>query len=174
MNISILYQSLEGHTATIVRHIRGRLAAAGHAVNAIDLSDDLARVDLKGVDRVILAAPVHERRHPGNFEVAIAAAKAEIMARPTLLLSVSLRAAFPEGMEDARAYIDELLMRTGLSGIETEPVAGAVREGSYDYFESQVLRHVVFHDRNFEMTGKVQVFTDWDAVCARVDALVAG
>ena len=172
MNVLILFQSMEGHTRSIVNHVRKRLGDLGHEASAVDLSDELARFSFEGVDRVILAGPVHERRHPRNFEVALAASKAEIEARPGLFLSVSLSAAFPDGREEAQAYIDEMLMRTDLSGLATLPVAGAVQAGNYDYFETQVLRHIVLHDRDYEVTGEGEVFTDWGAIDAAVDRLM--
>jgi menaquinone-dependent protoporphyrinogen oxidase len=52
---------------------------------------------LRGFYRVVLAAPVHERRHPTEFEVFLAGCRSDLEEVDTLLISVSLSAAFPEG-----------------------------------------------------------------------------
>jgi hypothetical protein len=56
---------------------------------------------------------VHERRHPKTFEVAIGAAKQDLARIPTLMMSVSLKAAFPEGLEEAQGYLTKMDLRTG-------------------------------------------------------------
>lgn len=173
MNTLILYESLEGHTAAVAKHVAKRLTDAGHTPTHVDTSDETVQISFNGVDRVILAAPVHERRHPRGFEVALAASTADIMAQPTLLLSVSLSAAFADGLDEAEDYIDELLMRTGFTPTQRLAVAGAVQPGSYDYFESQVLHHIVLHNRDYAPSPDGDVFTDWDALDKAVDGFMA-
>ena len=87
-------------------------------------ADDPEQISFDGVDAVILAASVHQRRHPRNFEALLVAHKAELDKRRTLLLSVSLNAAFPEGLEEAQDYVDEMKMRTGFEPDDELLVAG--------------------------------------------------
>ncbi|MES0863420.1 hypothetical protein ABLN87_13780 [Ruegeria sp. SCPT10] len=47
-------------------------------------------------------------------------------------------------------------------------VAGAVRPESYDYFEKEIIRHVVLKDRNVDPRDGTQEFTDWAALEASV------
>jgi menaquinone-dependent protoporphyrinogen oxidase len=125
------------------------------------------------VNQVILAAPVHERRHPKNFEVAIGAAKQDLAKRPTLMISVSLKAAFPEGLEEAQDYLTEMQMRTEFEPTEALLVAGAVRTCGYDYFQSQIIRHVVLDGQDVELIDGVREFTDWDALATSVASFLA-
>jgi menaquinone-dependent protoporphyrinogen oxidase len=82
--------------------IRSGNQQQGHKVNLVDTSDKLTKLSLSGADKVILAVLVHERRHPKAFEVAVSAAKANLAKNSTLMVSVSLKAAFPEGLEEAQ------------------------------------------------------------------------
>lgn len=174
MKITILFATIEGQTGKIAHFINDRLQAQGHDVTLVDLSsEDDDAGDSLDADRFILAASVHERRHPKPFEVTLAARRADLSAKPSLFLSVSLNAAFPEGQEEARDYVTEMCMRTGFTPTEDMLVAGAVRHSRYDYFASQVVKHVVLRDQSAD-AGDEQEFTDWDAVAARVLAFAAG
>ena len=172
MNVLIIYASIEGQTAKIAHQIETELSDAGHKVSMVDAqgTDDLP---LTEVDKVILAASVHERRHPKLFEALLIAQQEQLRKLDTLLISVSLSAAFPEGLEEAGDYVTELKMRTGLKPTAELLVAGAIRSGHYDYFATQVLRHVVMRDRDYDPTSEEHEFTDWTALSTAVNAFMA-
>lgn len=172
MKVLIIYASIEGQTARIARFVESELREAGHEVAMIDAEDN-APIPLDNVDKVVLAAPVHERRHPKLFEAMLVAQKGQLAARDTLLISVSLSAAFPEGVEEAQEYLTELKMRTGFAPTAEMLVAGAIRTGHYDYFATQVLRHVVLRDREYDPTAEEHEFTDWDALTDGLAAFMA-
>ena len=174
MNVHVLYATLEGQTGKIARFVAERAEAAGHAVTTVDVGEPLAEVDLTGAGAVILAAPVHERRHPQPFEVVVRASREALQARPTLLISVSLKAAFESGLAEAEEYLSDMLMRTGFEPDRTLLVAGAVRAGAYDYFQSQVLRHVVLDGQDVDPGAGAREFTDWDRLAADLDDFLAG
>lgn len=168
MQITILFETGEGQTAKITEFIASHLREAGHDVTVADASDTQSELALGKADKAILAAPVHERRHPKTFEAAVTAARQNLANRPTLMLSVSLMAAFPDGLADAQDYLTEMKMRTGFAPTQEALIAGAVRSGSYDYYQSQILRHVVLQGHEVELTDGVKEFTDWDALTKTV------
>ncbi|MCV3272569.1 flavodoxin domain-containing protein [Roseobacter sinensis] len=172
MKILIAYASLEGQTRKIVTAAARALQDAGAEVQMFDTADKAAPLAFDTVDRVILAAPVHERRHPLTFEVFIGAHRADLQARKTLMLSVSLNAAFAEGQEEARDYLTEMEMRTKFAADRNVLVAGAVQAGSYEYFETQILRHVVLRDLDYDISDGPKEFTDWDALKSEVAAFL--
>ena len=173
MKIVVIFETEEGQTKKIADYTASLIEAACHEAIMVDTSDRLAQIPLKAADMVILAAPVHERRHPKTFEVAVAAAKDELALKPTLMLSVSLKAAFPEGQEEAQDYLDEMALRTGFEPTKTALIAGAVRVGSYDYFQQQVVQHVALDGREVALKDGVREFTEWDELQAVVTAFVA-
>lgn len=172
MKILIIFETVEGQTGRIVRAITEQLRALGHEAALHDLSEKSADLPIESADRIILAAPVHERRHPRGFEALLSSRGKEISARPSLLLSVSLKAAFPEGLDEARDYLVELEMRTGFQPMQDALVAGAVRMASYDYFQSQIVRHVALAGHDIELQDGVTEFTDWAALSQTVAAFL--
>jgi len=166
MNVLIVFATIEGQTGKVARFIECEIQKAGHEAFIFDVSEETQSNSFEGVDKVVLAAPVHERRHPKSFEVFLASQRHELEARQTLLISVSLSAAFEDGLEEANDYVVEMKMRTGFTPDTEVLVAGAVRSDSYDYFQSQVVRHVVLRDRNYDPGKSEQEFTDWHALSA--------
>ncbi|AXI46634.1 protoporphyrinogen oxidase [Sulfitobacter sp. SK012] len=173
MNIVVLFETGEGQTRKIAEFITSRIRAAGHDVTTVDTSDRMVDLSLESAGKVILAAPVHERRHPKAFEVAVGAAKHELAKLSTLMVSVSLKAAFPESMDEAQDYLTEMEMRTGFEPTQEALVAGAVRTGSYDYYQSQIVRHVALEGHDVELIDGVREFTDWDALAETVDSFLS-
>ena len=172
MKVLIIFETVEGQTRKIVDAIEHQVRAAGHDVQHFDASDKLAALSFDGIDKVVLAAPVHERRHPEGFEVLVGTSLEELSARDTLLISVSLKAAFPEGLEEAQDYLVEMEMRTGFEPDKEFLLAGAVRTASYGYFESQIVQNVALKGRKIELVDGVCEFTDWDALSRKVDAFL--
>ena len=172
MTVLILFATVEGQTAKIARFARDEVQKTGHDVVMSNASDMNAEVELDGIDQVILAAPVHERRHPRPFEMLITALRKDLSALPTMLISVSLSAAFPEGLSEARDYLTEMKMRTEFKPDVELLVAGAVRTQSYDYFASQVMRHVVLRGRDYDPNQGEHEFTDWDDLAKQIDVFM--
>lgn len=167
MNVLILYATVEGQTGKIARFVEREVTGLGHSVQLAN-ADDTERLDFEGVDAAILAASVHQRRHPRAFEALLAAFRENLAAIPTLMLSVSLNAAFAEGQEEAADYLTEMKMRTGLEPDAELLVPGAVQTGKYDYFAMQVVRFVVLRGRDFEPGLEEYEFTDWEAIRSAV------
>lgn len=174
MKTLIVYASIEGQTRKIADHLADRLTAAGHEVANFNAMDRTAEVSVVPFDHIVLAASVHERMHPKPFEVFLSGNAEQLSTKPTLLVSVSMSAAFPEGADEAMDYVEELSMRTGLTPNDVYCAAGAIKLAKYDYYATQVLRHVVLRDREFDATQTDHEFTDWKALDERIDAFVGG
>ncbi|MCG6884693.1 MAG: protoporphyrinogen oxidase [Silicimonas sp.] len=168
MSVLIAFGTVEGQTGKIARFVEDLAQEAGESTVLFDTSDKIEEVSFDGVEKVILAASVHQRRHPAPFEVFVSANREELSRRKTLLLSVSLSAAFPEGHEEAQDYADEMKMRTGLEPDAELLVAGAFRADRYDFYAMQVIKHVVLRGREFDPDKNEHEFTNWDELAAKV------
>jgi len=164
MTALIVYATHEGQTGKIAHFIEDELRKSGRDTRLANALEATTDIDFDGVDIVILAAPVHERRHPKLFEAFLTAQAGELAVRHTLMLSVSLSAAFPEGLEEAEEYLIEMKMRCRFNQDVETLVAGAVRTSEYDYFASQLVRHVVLRDRDYDPARGEYEFTDWAAL----------
>lgn len=167
MKILVIYATIEGQTGKIADFVSAEISKLGHEAVLVDANDP-TEISFVEVDAVVMAGPVHERRHPQNFEALITAHVADLQRLKTLLISVSLNAAFPEGREEAAEYVIEMNMRTGLKSDVELLVAGAVRTDKYDYFAMQVLQHVVLRDKDYVPKAGAHEFTKWEALAAEI------
>lgn len=172
MQVLIIYATIEGQTGKIAGFVSDEISKLGHDVVMVDASEP-NEISFESVDAVIMAAPVHERRHPQNFEALLTAHVQDLVRLKTLLISVSLSAAFPEGREEAGEYVVEMNMRTGLKPDVELLVAGAVRTDKYDYFAMQVLQHVVLRDRDYDHSAGEHEFTKWEALASEISKFLS-
>ena len=168
MTVLIAYATIEGQTGKIARFVEGQAHDAGHETTLLDISGLTGDVEFEGVQNVVLAASVHERRHPKSFEAFVSNNRTALAERRVLLLSVSLSAAFEDYRDEAQDYLDEMKLRTGLEPVAELLVAGAVRPESYDDYAARVLRQVVLKDKTFVQTSRDYEFTDWAQLALKV------
>jgi menaquinone-dependent protoporphyrinogen oxidase len=168
MTVLIAYATVEGQTAKIAHFVEGQVRDTGQETTLLEVDGSTGDVQFETIDSVILAASVHERRHPKAFEVFVGNNRAALAERSVLLLSVSLSAAFDDHRDEAQDYLDEMKLRTGLEPAAELLVAGAVRPESYDDYAARVLRQVVLKDRAFVTTTRDHEFTNWDELALTV------
>ena len=101
MKVLIIFESVEGQTRKIAKATLAEVKSMGHDAQIFDAGNP-AKVSYDGVDAVILTAPVHERRHPKKFEEILTNDAKRLAELPTLLLSVSLSAAFQRALKMRR------------------------------------------------------------------------
>ena len=157
----IVFASVEGHTKKISEFVAKCLDRIGLEISVIDTDRTNARFDFNNIKKVILAAPVHRLRHPPSFEKFIKVNHERLSERPTLLLSVSLCAGFPEGVAEARTYVDELTDRTKFAPTMDLLVGGALQFGKYREDEAWIVR---FISRGLSQYGSADVdseLTNW-------------
>ena len=164
MTVLILYASIEGQTKKITQFLERCVLKAGGEPLAIDANVKGVPVSFSGVEKVILAAPVHRRRHPTVFEKFLSSRRAELAKTQTLFLSVSLCAAFEDGLDEAKSYLTDVSARTGFNPSKTELVAGALQYDKYHDYEAQVIRLVALEIRKLDAIEEDREFTDWDSL----------
>ena len=169
MKVLVAYATLEGQTEKVARFIGDEVQRSGYDVDVVEISQEVGSVPLDDVGLVVLAAPVHERRHPKAFEAFVSGQRDVLEKLKTLMVSVSLRAAFEEGLEEAQDYVDEFKLRTRFSPDQEVLVAGAVRAASYDYYQTEIMRHVLLHDQQYDVTDGEREFTDWSKLSGAIN-----
>lgn len=168
MNILIAYATTEGQTRRIAEFAAKRIEARGHGAELLDLTGTHA-TDLDAVDKVILAGSVHQFRHQEELAAFIIANRDKLKTKPSLFMSVSLSAAFPEDEAEAAQYASGFLGYLDWTPDTVLLVAGALRYDEYDFFKSQIIKHVVMAGRQGDVPKGDHEFTDWDAVGTAVD-----
>ena len=169
MKILIAYGTSEGQTRKIAAAVAARVLELGHDAHLFDTAS-LEDIHVDSYDKIVVAGSVHQQQHQESVEVFVMASLAELQKRPTLFLSVSLSAAFSEGMLEAQSYVDAFFVSTGWKPTQSLLVAGALRYSEYDYFKEQIIEHVVLKGRRVEGPKGDYEFTDWETLSRAIDS----
>lgn len=172
MRILIAYATTEGQTRKIAQAVADQVVELGHELELLDTARKRRDVHIDDFDAFIVAASVHQDRHQNEIEVFVAASREVLTAKPGMFISVSLAAAFEEKAADAAGYISDFSTRTGWTPDQSLAVAGAVRSDEYDYFQQQILEHIILKDQEDFRPDEAQEFTDWTGLASSVKAFL--
>ncbi len=173
MKVLITYATTEGQTSKIAGFIADQLISMG--LDA-ELHDSLRRrqsVHADDYDAFVVAGSVHQERHQREIEAFVASCLKTLQTKPNLFVSVSLAAAFDAKAADAKNYIKDFQLRTGWTPALSLPVAGAIKSEEYDYFQQQILEHVVMCDDETFKSEESREFTDWETLADEVNKFAA-
>lgn len=173
MSYLIVYGTFDGHTRKIAQTIADQIKASA-PVRLLDIQTPVDDLDLSAYEGVIVAAPVHQQRHPEEIINFAKAHAAQLSGMRSALVSVSLAASYADGQPEAQGYVDRLCNVTAWTPTAAHLAGGALRFTNYDFFQEQIIRHVVLKDRAPAKIEGDQEFTDWAALEAFVAQFVSG
>ncbi|MGI9412254.1 MAG: flavodoxin domain-containing protein, partial [Hyphomicrobiales bacterium] len=128
--------------------------------------------DVGAFDAIIVAGSVHQKRHQESLVAFALAHLADLEAKPSAFLSVSLSAALKDGEQDCVDYVEDFVEKSGWRPSNLLMVPGAVRYSEYDFFMEQIIRHVVIQGRESKDFKEDYELTDWEALGTFVDEFI--
>ena len=166
MKILVAYGTTEGQTRKISEFVSRQLA--GNEVQLYDSAQATPVPKVEDADVVVIAASVHLKVHQDSIANFVVAHLDQLRSKPSLFLSVSLSAAFDEGKADAKAYADQFVADTGWQPNRSVLLGGALRYSEYDYFQEQIIQHLVLKGREITVATGDYEFTDWDDLSRQI------
>jgi menaquinone-dependent protoporphyrinogen oxidase len=172
MKILIAYATNEGHTRKIAETAAAQIKDMGHKAVLHDVDKPHGDLQPGQFDKIIVAGSVHDHQHQEALDLFVFANREAIEKKPTLLISVSMAAAFEESVTDAEGYVEKFCKSTAWRPSSQILVAGALRHGKYGYHDEMTLRHRVLADHAIENPDADQEFTDWESLAGSVAKFV--
>jgi menaquinone-dependent protoporphyrinogen oxidase len=170
VNVLVAYGTTEGQTRRIAERISMQVKGRGHPVELYDSTS--SGLDFDAFDAIIVAASVHQKYHQDTVTDFAIAHRDQLKSRPTAFISVSLSAVLEGGRTEAGEYVNYFVTTTGWRPDKVLLLGGALRFSSYDYFQQQIVEHVVIKHR-LEGARSDYEFTDWQALASFVDEFLA-
>jgi menaquinone-dependent protoporphyrinogen oxidase len=172
MKALVAYGTTEGQTRKIAEYVAERIGAAGDSAELLHCEHQSADHQVADFDLVMVVASIHQQAHQKSVTQFVKAHLDALQSKPTLFLSVSLSAAFDDSRDEAQSYVDAFLSDTGWNPTQTHLVAGALLHSQYDYFEEQIVEHVVLKGREIAWSEGDQELTDWGDLDQTVEAFL--
>jgi menaquinone-dependent protoporphyrinogen oxidase len=167
LDVPIFYATTDGHTRRIAEHMATVLRGHGLASHAVEVtSREAAAIEWPGARAVVLAASVHAGRHQPAAEAFVRRYRAELSARPSLFVSVSLSicSTQPEAVAAAHATADRFAGDTGWQPGRVACVAGRLAYTQYGFLKRWMMRRIAAQSGGPTDTTRDYDLTDWNAV----------
>jgi len=171
--VLISFATTEGQTHKIAERISSQVRQGGYEVGIYDTASVAGVPDVDAFDATIVAASVHEQHHQDSAINFAMAHRDQLHRKPSAFISVSLSAAMPNGQAEAQHYVDRFMAAAGWSPMKVLLLGGALHWSECDYFQRQVLKHILLkgdvplsEDANYE-------YTDWVVLQSFVDVFLA-
>lgn len=163
--VLIVYQSTDGHTATIAHRIAATLGERGIAATVATADDAPPPA---GFDAVVVGDSIHAHRHSRSLTRYVTTNRAQLRDGPVALFQVSLTSASEDesAVDRATAWLDEFCSTTGLEPDLVALFAGALAYTRYRGLTRWMMRRVAAKEGLDTDTSTDHVYTDWDAVDA--------
>lgn len=165
--VPVFFSTTEGQTRRIAERAAALLREEGFDSRAVSLAGGgSARVDWTRVAGAVVAAPLHAGSHGRDVAAFVRPHLAELNARPTIFLSVSLSAASKtaEGRAPARTLADAFPASLGWRPAQVEIVAGRLAYTKYGLVKRIMLKRIARKEGAPTDTSRDYEFTDWAAV----------
>ena len=171
--IAVAYQSLEGQTERIARHIAQIAQSEQAAVDVFAVED--APASLAAYDAVAVGGSVHKGSHHKDLARFVMRHKDDLAARPGAFFSVSLTVVDPaeESQEAIRKIAGDFLETTGWQPEIVALFGGALSYTRYGFFIRKIMKQVARHYGGPTDTTRDHDLTDWEAVDHFARELVA-
>ena len=170
MKVLIAYATTEGQTRKIAEKVANQIHELGHVAQLVDIERGHRGISVDDYHVIIAAASVHQQEYQDAIEIFLKTCRSSLNAKPTMFLSVSLSAAFEQGLSEAKESITRFIDQTGWKPSLSLPVAGALRNEAYDYFQQQILQYEVLKNRIVDHPDEDHEFTDWKALAAGISS----
>ncbi|MCJ8169798.1 menaquinone-dependent protoporphyrinogen IX dehydrogenase [Atopomonas sediminilitoris] len=169
----LLYSTTDGHTRHIAEFMAKHWQAAEHDVSVQDVSLPL-RYDLAAFDWVVLGASVRGGRHQ-VFASDFAAANLEQLQRmKSAFFSVNLQARTPpKDTPEGNPHLQQFLQSTPWRPDHVGVFAGKLNMQRYRWKDRLMAMSAMWASGEHVWPWSVREYTDWAAVTAFADALLA-
>ena len=163
--IAMLYESVDGHTATVVERMGAIFKGAGIEVVPVRCKANSIPA-LKEADGIVIGGSIHAGRHNNKLIRFVTAHRDLIGAKPNAFFLVCLTAKFdsPEKAAEVVGYLKDFETRTGLIPGHSQAFAGALLYTKYNFIMRALMKSITKKEGGDVDTSRDYIYTDWQAV----------
>jgi menaquinone-dependent protoporphyrinogen oxidase len=172
-DILVLYSTVDGHTRKICERIAQRIEQHDHRVTLRSL-DEQAEIDPGDYARVVIGASIRYGKHRPNVLEFINRHASVLQERVGALFTVNLVARKPNrDTFDTNPYLKKLLKQVSWRPDAMAVFAGKLDYSRYGFWDTQMIRLIMWMTKGPTDASAVVDYTDWDKVDAFADRVGA-
>ncbi|MCT9097521.1 flavodoxin domain-containing protein [Haloarchaeobius sp. HME9146] len=162
----VCYGTGEGQTAKVAAAIEADLAARGHEVTTVDLTELPPTLDVTAFDAVLVGASIHMGTHQKHVAAFVRENRRELASRPSGFFQVCLSSAVEDEARqlEAARYVEEFVEKTSWHPDRVASFAGAIRYSEYGLLKRVMMKKIASEATGDTDTSRDYEYTDWDAV----------
>ncbi|MDD5479598.1 menaquinone-dependent protoporphyrinogen IX dehydrogenase [Rhodoferax sp.] len=162
--VLLLYSTINGHTLHICERLEQVIQGLGHKTTLKAMAQ-AQQLEVAQFDRVVIGASIRYGHHRPNVKAFIDQHCSALQSRPSAFFSVNVVArkphkATPQGNPYARKFLQSLAWQPDLAAV----FAGKLDYPSYDFFDRQMIRLIMWVTHGPTDPSAVVEFTDWAQV----------
>ncbi len=164
MKILLIYSSIEGHTASIVRFLEDELRKLHCIVTVAKATSEVQA--LATFDAVMVAAPIHAGQYANEIVEFVSKHSPELRNLPSLFYSIGLTVTSkdPKALVSLLDTTASFLKDAGWKPDKVEQIAGALLYTKYGFFKRMLMKSIMKKAGGDTDTSRDFVYTDWDAL----------
>lgn len=167
----ILYSTVDGHTHTICERINQSLSTPATLVKL----DEHTHIDLTVFDTIVIGASIRYGKHRPAVSDFIEQNKALLNDKKTVFFSVSVVARKEtRNTPEKNKYIQKFFTQTQWQPTLAWVLAGKINYSLYSWFDTLMIRFIMWMGKGPTDLNADVTFTDWDSVerlAQEIDAL---
>jgi menaquinone-dependent protoporphyrinogen oxidase len=171
MKTLIIYASHFGQTRAIAMAIAERMRERGAEPVVLDARQPLPTPD--GFDAIVVGSRIELGQHATAVVDYVREHRPALDRVPSAFFSVSMSAAPPNTSADPSGYMETLFAKVGWHPRCAHAFAGALPYRKYGWFMRLVMKRISKSAGHTTDTTKNHEFTDWNAVRAFADEVIA-
>lgn len=165
-NILVAFETGEGHTAAIARHIAKVMGEKGYQAEIIDVKHIPFNFLPDKFDAFIFGASIHMNHYPSEIKTFIKTYQYQFENCPSAFFSVCFSAAVSDIEAKARVehYISTFLQELNWQPRLIASFAGALKYTNYGFFKKNFIQQLSLKSGFGTNTSQDYDYTDWQAV----------
>ena len=163
-NILIIYSTTDGHTLVICSRLAEAIENSGDEVTVVSI-DDALTIDLASFDKIVVGASIRYGVHHKKVYDFIRVNHEMLESKPNAFFSVNVVARKPEkNQPDTNPYLKKFLKEIIWQPKKLAVFAGKIDYPSYNFFDRNIIRFIMWLTKGPTDSTAVIEFTDWKQV----------
>lgn len=163
-NILMVYSTTDGHTVKICERMQQVIETQGHKV-VLSCIDAKPAVDPCSFDKIVIGASIRYGKHQPQVYAFIKANRKQLDSRPCAFFTVNVVARKQgKNQPENNPYMQKFLIQADWQPGELAVFAGKINYPAYTFWDSQVIRFIMWMTKGPTDRNAVVDFTDWQKV----------